>query len=148
MTPVRRGPVGYHTQFSTRFKSTTVKRVYLASCAKSPRDTCDVPHMVQMITADKGDTTGGANAAECEAGLQHGDLATGHALSHLLLRPWQWLRARQGFQLLADQAAGAPHSRPDGTVLAQAPRMHYCAVQCGRSSLPSWSWYARQSSAR
>ena len=70
--------------------------------------------MVSMIKGDGRDAEDGATDAGHEAGLQHCAQAPGHALSQLLLRPWRWLRGRQGFELLVDQADSASDRRPAG----------------------------------
>lgn len=82
--------------------------------------------MVSMISGDGRDAEDRATYADREPGLKHGAQAPGHALSQLLLRPWRWLRGRQGFELLVDQADGAADRRPAGAVSAPGPG--HCTV--------------------
>ena len=88
--------------------------------AEEPVDACDVRRMVVMISGDGRDAEDGVTAADRGAGFKHGAQAPRHALSQLLLRPWRWLRGRQGFELLVDQTDSAPDRRPDGAMLSCA----------------------------
>ena len=71
--------------------------------------------MVSMISSDGED-----GAVDQEAGPKHGGPAPGHALSQLLLQPWRWLRGRQGFELLVDQADSPADRRPAGAMAGYA----------------------------